>query len=521
MVKNTKTVLTTKGTMVTKSTELSRSSRFNHRVLGVLCGLIVFVLFVASPARAQSLVADATMRRDASTLRALLAKRTSVNAPQGDGATALHWAVHWDDRETAELLIRAGANVNAANDYGVTALTLACTNRSSAFVEELLAEGANPNAAQTNGVTALMECARTGAGSAVKSLLAAGASVGAAHARTGQTALMWAVAGKQPEVVRLLVERGADVRARSKGGFTALMFAARSGDEGSARMLLDAGAPVDEATPDQGTALVVASAGGHEPLALLLLERGANPNVADRNGITPLHNAMRRGLTALIGVRYDAEYRLQPRNMPDLARALLARGADPNARITANDARGPDGTAFVMKGATPYFLAAVAGDAPLMRLLAKSGANPRLTADGSATPLMAAARSACTGSCEFRGANLEVDPVAAAAALEAVRVAMEFGADINAANEDGQTAMHMAAFTGADGVVQLLAERGAAVDTQDKRGETPWSMAAGLSTVLRYRGQYGTHESTAALLLKLGARPVTQEELDARVPAAR
>jgi len=113
-----------------------------------------------------------------------------------------------------------------------------------------------------------------------------------------------------------------------------------------------------------------------------------------------------------------------------------------------------------------------------------------------------------------------VDEVAAEAALEAVKVAVEHGADVNAANEDGQTAMHMAAFTGADGAVQFLADRGANVEVQDTRGETPWSMAAGLTTVLRYRGQYGAHESTATLLQKLGARPVTQEELDARAAAA-
>jgi ankyrin repeat protein len=481
---------------------------------------VAFAFFVTclvpSMAAGKSDVADAVQKRDTAAVRALLKERVDVNAAQYDGATALHWAAHWDDVEIAELLIRAGADVNAANDYGVTALALACTNRSDTLVEKLLAARANPNAAQLTGVTPLMECARTGTLAGVKSLLARRASVHAAHAKTGQDALMWAVAGKHPELVKLLIEHGAEVRTRSKGGFTPLMFAARSGDEDSARMLLDAGANVDEATPEHGSALVVASASGHEALAVFLLEKGANPNAADRNGITALHNAVQRGLTALIGVRYDDSYRLQPPNMPDLARALLARGANPNARIQANDTRGPDGTPFTMKGATPYFLAAVAGDASLMRLLGTSGADPRLTAEGGATPLMAAARSACTGSCEFRGANLEVDEAAAAAALDAVKAAVELGADLNAANEDGLTAMHMAAFTGADGVVQFLADHGANVDVQDKRGETPWSMAAGLSPVLRYRGQYGSHESTANLLLKLGARPVTQEELDAR-----
>jgi ankyrin repeat protein len=435
------------------------------------------------------------------------------------GATELLWAAHRDDVARVDTLIRGGADVNAANEYGVTPLMLACTNRSAAIVEKLLAAGASPNVTQTNGITPLMECARTGATAGVAALLSRGASVGAAHARSGQTALMWAAAGKQAEVVKLLIDRGANVRARSSGGFTPLLFAARSGDDASARLLLDAGADVNEATTEHGSALVVASAGAHQRLGLLLLDRGANPNVADRNGITPLHNAVQRGLTSLVGMRFDESYRVQPANMPELAAALLKRGANPNARITGNDTRGPDGTPFEMRGATPYFLAAVAGDAALMRLLGRSGADPTFGVEGGATPLMAAARSACTGSCEFRGANLEVDPAVAAAALEAVRVAIESGADVNAANEDGQTAMHMAAFTGADGVVQLLAERGAAIDLQDKRGETPWSMAAGLSTVLRYRGQYGTHESTAALLLALGAKPITQAELEARAAA--
>ena len=485
--------------------------------LCVLCGLLVFVPFVALAA--ESALADAAQKGDIQAVRRLLKERVDVNGAQGDGATALHWAAHRDDIGTVELLIRAGANVNAANDYGVTALTLACTNRSTGVVERLLEARANPSAAQATGVTPLMECARTGATAAVNALLARSAGVDARHTRTGQTALMWAVAGRHAESVKLLIERGADVRARSTGGFTPLMFAARSGDLDSARMLLAAGADVNEANAEHGSALVVASASGHEGLAILLLERGANANAADRSGITALHNAAQRGLTAVTGVRYDDSYRLQPQNMRDLAKALLARGANPNARIAVNDTRGPDGTPFTMKGATPYFLAAVSGDAALMRMLGASGADPKLTAEGDATPLIAAARSACTGSCEFQGANVRVDDAAAEAALEAAKVAVELGADVNATNEEGQTAMHMAAFSGADRLVRFLADQGAKVDVQDKRGETPWSMAAGLSTVLRYRGQYGAHETTAALLQMLGAQTLTQEELEARAAA--
>ncbi len=490
--------------------------------------VFVFAVFVpvvacvvpASAAGTSDLV-NAAQRRDIAAVRALIRARADVNAKLGDGATALQWAAHWDDLETADLLIRAGADVNAANDYGVTPLALACTNRSAAFVDRLLAARANPNAAQITGVTPLMECARTGATDAVKSLLAKGASVAATHTRSGQTALVWAIEGAHADVVSLLIERGADVRTPSKGGFTPLMFAARSGDADSARLLLDAGANGDAGTRDAGTPLVVAAASGHEALAIFLLERGANPNAADMNGISALHNAAQRGLTSLVGTRYDDSYRIQPPNMLQLTKALLARGANPNARIAANDPRGPDGTPFTMKNATPFFLAAVSGDAALMRLLGAAGADPRLTAENDVTPLIAAARSACTGSCEFKGsgANLELDAATEQAALEAVKVTLEFGADVNAADQDGYTALHMAAFTGAASIVKLLVDRGASVEARNKLGETPWSMAAGMSPVLRYRGQYGSHENTAKLLLSLGAKPFTQDELDARAAA--
>ena len=489
----------------------------------VFFAAIFFVSFVApGVASAKSDLADAAQRRDARAVRTLLNARADVNGAQGDGATALLWAAHWDDLETVDLLLRAGANVNAANDYGVTALSLACTNRSAALVEKLLAAKAAPDSAQITGVTPLMECARTGAIDGVTLLLARGASVQAAHARSGQTALMWAIEGRHSDIVRLLIERGADARAPSKSGFTPLMFAARSGDLESARTLLDAGARVNDAVAEYGTALVIAAASGHERLAILLLDRGADPNAADGNGITALHNAVQRGLTSLVGTRFDDDYRVQPPNLPELAKALIARGANVNARIAANDPRGPDGTPFTMKGATPYFLAAVSGDAPLMRLFASSGADVRLTAEGDVTPLIAAARSACTGSCEFQAANLaRLDAVVAQAALDAVKVAMEHGADVNATNEDGNTALHMAAFSGADAIVQFLADRGAKVDVENRLGETPWSMAAGLSPVLRYRGQYGAHESTSSLLLKLGARTTTQDEVDRRANGAR
>jgi uncharacterized protein len=478
----------------------------------LMAPLLTAVLSVACFGNDLPLV-DAAKNGDKQAIRSLLRSGADVNAAEGDGATALAWSAYRDDLEIADLLIQARVNVNAANDYGVTPLSLACGNRSSTFVEKLLQAGANPNATQETGETPLMTCARTGATDAVKLLLARGANPNAKDSRREQTALMWAADGKHSEIVHALLEKGADAKGRSKAGFTPLMFAARSGDLESARMLLAAGADVNATAPEQGNALVIASASGQEAFAIYLLEAGANPNSSDGHGITALHNAVQKGLSALTHVRYDASYRVQPPNMPKLAAALLAKGANPNARIESEDQRGPSDVLFSMVGATPFFLAAVAADAELMRLLVWAGADPHLTGGNQTTPLMAAAGAACAGSCAYQGGNGRPREEDEKQALVAVEVAVEAGADLQAANRDGQTAMHAAAFTGADSIVQFLFEKGAKVNVKDKTGETPWTMAAGVSPVLRDRGTYGSHESTANLLLKMGAVPVSQEEL--------
>ncbi|MGH9785547.1 MAG: ankyrin repeat domain-containing protein, partial [Terriglobia bacterium] len=483
----------------------------NGKVARVAVGwMIGFVVFAGLAAEGAAQTADlrlveAVQNRDKDAVRSLLAQGVDVNAAQADGATAIAWAAHWEDLETADLLIRAKANVNAANEYGVTPLSLACTNRSAAMVEKLLAAGANPNAAQLAGETPLMTCARTGNPDAVRALLARGANPNAKESKRGQTALMWAIAGKHSAAARLLIERGADVRSRSNTGFTPLLFAAQQGDLDSARALLTAGADVNEASADYGSALVVAAASGSELLGIYLLEKGANPNVADGFGITALHHAVAKGLSLLTGIVYDPAYRVRPSNLPKLVQALLSNGANPNAKVTKgipSYLMAPDAPPLTLPGATPFFLATVAADVDLMRMLAQAGADISINGRGNTTPLMVAAgaaQDATTGRNEQEQKN----------ALDAVKLLVELGADVNATNDDGQTALHAAAFNGADEIVQFLAGRGAAVDVRDKNGETPWSMAAGIAPVLRYRGLYGTHPSTVALLEKLGATRVT------------
>ena len=259
------------------------------------------------------------------------------------------------------------------------------------------------------GLTPLMEAARAGSVEVVEALLTGGANVNASEATGGQTALMWAAAEKHPEVVRALIGRGADIRARSKEGFTALLFAAQQGDLSSAKLLLDAGADVNERMPvkhfapqgerrvlyltpgkdaaaggkdvlepgaadprsgltDQGapfgaaagmSPLLLASAGGDEELALYMLDRGADPRAADANGTTALHFAFLKGLAYLGGsyVHLGANAYLFRPHMLDLAKALIARGADVNAQLT-KDSRLPRGSTprFSLAGATPFML---------------------------------------------------------------------------------------------------------------------------------------------------------------------
>ena len=456
---------------------------------------------------------DAVKQRDPIAIDALLSARADVNIRQADGATALAWAAHWDDIETARRLLAAGAAVDAANDYGVTPLALACLNRSTRMVDLLLAAGADPNAAQAKGETPLMTAAGTGHSGIVQSLLAAGAVLNTAAGAAQQTALMWAAAGGHTDVVRTLLDAGAKLDARTTDGFTALLFAAREGSVDVALLLLDLGADVDESVPDGSSALAIATASGREGVASTLLERGADPNVSP-TGYTPLHLAV-------------------PKNQVRVARALLEHGADPNARLEKAPARlfgpglgagsevrpvvaEPTGvTAAQAVGrrrqggsntsATPFLLAAKHVNAPMMQVLVAGGADPDVTIDDGTTPLMVAA-----GLTQVQGPRARRGEVSQFTtnwnhpdSLEAVTYLVGLGADLNAVNDAGQTALHGAAYMGADDVVELLVTQGASLDAQDAQGQTPFRIAeAHLNVASQGVSQW---PETARLLQRLGA----------------
>jgi ankyrin repeat protein len=437
---------------------------------------------------------DAVKDKDTTRVRALLQKHADVNAPEGDGATALHWAVYRDDPNMVDMLLRAGAKVNTANDLSITPLYLASANGNALIVERLLKSGANPEASSEAGVTPLMEAARTGSVGAVQSLLAHEANVDARETDRQQTALMWAAAEKHPEVVKLLLEHGADVHAKSKvrnvtivtsmtprikaskdgapvvdnGGSTALVFSALSGDVESTKMLLAAGASPNETAADGNSVLVLATFNGNGPAARTLLEAGADPN-ASAAGYTALHAAALRG---------DVE----------TTRALLVKGANPNALITKGSPARRFGSQWVLPGSliggTPLLVAALYVEVDIVRELVAHGANPTLALDNGTTPLLAIAGTTLERIARptdlVRWNIVDSDTPAIPRddkdTVELMRLLLDAGADVNQANGTGDTALHGVASYGVVGAIQLLADRGARLETKNKQGLTPLAL---------------------------------------------
>ncbi len=476
---------------------------FIRRMSGASLALLLSVVGVSAGARDLPLIA-AIKSQDAGTVRSLLRGVTDVNALTPDGATALHWASYVDAPALADLLIAAGADVNVANDYGVTPLSLACTNGAAAMVTTLLAAGADPNAARATGETPLMTCARTGNLDTVLALLSHEADQTAAESWQQQTALMWAAGEGHTKVARALVAHGANVRARSRSGFTALLIAARHDERELTRLLLNAGAEVNDTAPDGTTALLVATVRGHAALAIMLLEQGADPN-ADGTGYTPLHWAAGSWHTELTGslrgiaTERDDEWRSLNglrAGKTELVQALLSHGADPHARIVRHPPQfGYASQRFRVSlvGATPFLLAAMDGNLGVMRALAAAGADPLMGTEQHTTPLMVAAG---LGQVPAETRVSERD------SLDATRFALELGADVNATNDVGRTALHGAAHIRSDAIVQLLVDHGAPVNVEDQRGITPLMIAEGGGHILLPGLGGGT---TADLLRALGS----------------
>ena len=486
--------------------------------------LLALFLFVipAFGAGIDARLVQAVKSGDKTTALSLLQQKIDVNASEADGTTALHYAVRADDEELVDRLIRAGANVKAANRYGVAVIYLACVNGNAAMIEKLLKAGADANAVSNEGETALMTAARTGSVEAARVLLAHGAKVDARENWHGQTPLMWAAAQKHPAMVKELIAHGADVNARSSvnnwerqntaeprekwlplGGFTAMHFAAREGCAGCVPVLAAAGADVNATDEDGITPLISAIINGHYDVAGVLLQTEADPNIADRTGRTPLY-------AAVDFHSMPVDNRPAPKELDneltslDVIKALLSRGANVNAQLKTQQPyrakldRGDD--TMLTTGATPFLRAAKAGDVAAMRLLLEKGADAKLATRAGINPLMAAAGLGSKEEDTTGRHKTQSD------AIEAIRLCLDNGVDINAADSSERTAMYGAALQGSDQVVQFLADNGAKLDTKDGRGRTPLDAALGLAGGLGFDGSASVpHDSTAALIKKLMA----------------
>jgi ankyrin repeat protein len=496
-------------------------------------------------------------------------QQPKVQSVEPDGTTPLHRAAQRNDLGTAERLVRTGANVNAANRYGVTPLSLACVNGNAPMIEMLLKAGADANSTLPEGETALMTAANTGNVAALRALLAHGANVNATESSKGQTALMWAVNKGHTAAAHALIEAGADINARSKGKFSPMIFAVRGGRIEIVRLLLAKGvkandviagpafsAGVQGATTDSTSLVGLAILNAQYHIAQLLLESGADPNPSDSRG-SLLHTVawMRRPGSPLAGS-----------NRPDpvgdsleFAKVLLAHGANPNVRIAwdeiafdhddgevkspPNIAAGRDFISMV--GATPFFLAAKAGDTGLMRVLVANGADPRLPTAQGVTPFMAAA-----GIGYWNGETAgPFTGTPESERLEAVKLALDMsGEDVNGVadfggklqfDEDpnnlffdyslkytldpavgrrpetalgdvrwaGSTALHGAVITYQLSIIRFLVEKGARLDARNQLGWTPLMLTQGMMNAANARFYPEAEALLKQLMVERGMDP--------------
>jgi len=471
-------------------------------------------------------VADASETRDLEVLRALLADGADVDAPQPDGATALHWAAHWDDLPTANALIEAGGAARLANDYGVTPLFLAASNGSAAMLDVLLGAGADPDAAMPSGETALMAAVRSGSLASVERLIAHRADANATQISKGQTAMMWAATRLRTDMVQALLDGGANVAIRSASGFSPLMFAAREGGIELSRLLLAAGDDVNGSSDGGHTPLLVATVRGHAALAMFLLEQGAQPDGdVEGAGYTPLHWASSTAETPLTygGIETSGEWRAMT-GVPDraaqltLIRTLIEYGADIEAKIARPLLAYSTFENRSLRGGTPFFTAAASGDTDVMRLLVAYGADPLARSGNEWTPLMAAAGAMGnqTPNIEAAVAVTEQDRV------DAVELAWKLGNDLEGAGRQGHRALHVATSAGFHDIIAWLVEHGADINaTSNDRvqtvgereilipGQTPMAVAEGFLA-----GTLWVRPATAEFLRGLGAVSVGKVNLE-------
>ena len=481
------------------------------------------LLFCAAASANAASVVDAARDGARDAVIALIDQRADVNERASDGTTALHWAAHNGDAELVRRLIKAGAKAVVTNDYGATPMSEAAERADADIIEQLLKAGADAESPNAEGQTALMTVVRTNHVEAARVLLKHRANVNAVEQWRGQTALMWAAAQSQPEMVALLIKYRADVDAQSEerqwarrvtaeprpqnrpvGGLTGLLLAAREGCAACAEALVKGKADINLGDPDNISPLLMATLNGRFDTAAYLIRAGANVNKWDTWGRAPLYSAVDYN-TVPRGGRPDRPSSDKTTAL-ETAEMLLNAGANPNMQLklfppyrSLGQDRGAD--TMLTVGTTPLIRAAKAGDLGSVRLLLAHGALVDLPNSLGITPLMAAAGIGSTTidtRARFRNEQQ---------CIETAKLILAAGANVNAARDNGQTALHGAALWGWNAFVQFLADSGANLQATDRDGMKPLDVALGK---VGGTGRVGLstpepHRDTAALLQKLAA----------------
>jgi len=444
-------------------------------------------------AAATSDVADAAMRGDVAAVRALVATKADVNAPQKDGSTALHWAAHRGNAELINLLIRSGANVKAATREGVTPLWLASVNGDATAVGALLEGGADPNEKLPLGRTPLMIASRTGNVAAMTALLDKGADPNAREALRGTTPLMWAADEAHAPAVTLLVARGADVKARSnpapRGRGPALGKAndprkqvAAQGAALAAGRALDLG---ELSTLGGGRGIGGGGGGGGGRGAGAA---GGRAGGRGRGGDGAAFDQDDAAVAAGIG-----RNRNQPSDGGQLTPLVYAVRANDLETVKALLAAGADINQTTGYGWSPLLVATQNRYYALGKYLLDQGANPNLGNKGDWVPLYLATDNRNIESGDYPVRKGDMDH------LEFITLLLDKGANVNARlkdstetrtvftnqwlDENGATAFLRASQSGDVELMKLLLARGADPKINTLLNVSPLHVAAGIGWV--------------------------------------
>ena len=487
------------------------------------CSAVALSLAVVSIAAGRSDVADAAMGGDKTAVQKLIAQRADVNAPQNDGATALHWAVFRSDKEMVDLLIRAGANAKAANRDGATPLWLASVNGDAPIIEALIKGGADPNEKQPLGRTPLMEASRTGNVAAMKVLLDHGANVNAKETLRGTTPLMWAADEGHAAAIKLLIDRGADIKAQSslveRGRGPAL---GKSSDPRKQVAAQGAARAAGQASPPLGGGRAGAAGAGRGG-------RGGRGGAAGAaapgvNGTDQAADFTDDAAAAAFGFGGAGRGRAVVKDGGALTPLVYAVRADDLESVKVLLAAGADVNQVTGYGWSPLLVATQNRYYKLGAYLIDHGADVNLANKGMWTPLYLATDNRNIESGDYPVRKGDMDH------LDFIKLLLDHGANVNARmkdstetrtvftnqwlDENGATAFLRASQSGDIVLMNLLLAHGADPKIDTVLHVTALQVAAGIGWVEGITYEWSPEQTLEAvkLLLDLGLDPNAQAD---------